>query len=82
MGPSVACMHGMRVSPSLLFPRIHIPRDACFPTHAHIPNALSSTSHRLIVKCVSLGILFPNLHCANLATTQLASYWAMHDVIR
>ena len=24
---------GMRVSPSLLFPCTHIPRDACFPAH-------------------------------------------------
>ena len=28
--PGVA---GMCVSPSLLFPRTHIPRDACFPAH-------------------------------------------------
>ena len=45
----------------------------------NIPNALSSTSHSEI--CFP-GILFPHLRCTNLATTQLASYWAIHDVIR
>ena len=48
----------------------------------HIPNALSHEVLKVIVKCVSPGILFPYLRCANLATTPLASYRAMHDVIR
>ena len=58
----------MRVSPSLLFPRTHIPI-----THLVL---------QVIVKYVSPGILFPHFRRPNLATTQLASYWAMHDVIR
>ena len=35
----------MRVSPGIVFPRTHIPRDACFPAHIYITNELCSTSH-------------------------------------
>ena len=48
---------GMRVSPSLLFPRTHIPRDACFPAHISLTHLVL----QVIVKCVSPGILFPHL---------------------
>ena len=40
---------GMRVSPSLLYPRTRIPRDVCFPARSYIPNTFCSTSHSDIV---------------------------------
>ena len=69
---------GMHVSLSLLFLRTCIPRDVCFLAHI----SLTHNVLQVVVKYVSLLILFPHLRCENLATTQLDSYWAMHDVIR
>jgi len=44
----------IRVSPGIVFPCTHIPRDACFAAH------ISLIIHilQVIVICVSLGILF------------------------
>ena len=62
---------GMRVSPSLLFPCTHIPRDVCFL-------ALISLMHydlQVIVKYVSPVFCF--FCCADLAATLMASYKVM-----
>ena len=55
----------MRVSPCIVFPRTHIPRDACFPAHI----LLMSYVLQVIVIRVSPGIMFPHHRCADLHRT-------------
>ena len=60
---------GMRVSPGIVFPRTHIPRDACFPAHI----ALMSYVLQVIVIYVFPRVLcFPitvRARCADLQRT-------------
>ena len=59
----------MRVSPCIVFPRTHIPRDACFPAHI----SLMSYVLQVIVIRVSPGIMFP-VTVAQIYSVRLAGY--------
>ena len=44
----------MHVSPDIVFPHTHIPRDACFPVHTSLMHFIL----QVIVICVSAGSYF------------------------